>query len=934
MSELFLKILNMSISASWLVLAVLLLRLALKKAPKWVSVLLWGIVAVRLICPFSVESVLSLIPSAETISPEIMMDPTPQIHTGVDALNNVINPVVLESFTPDPLTSMNPLQLWIPLAAIVWLAGVALMLLYTLVSYHLLRGKVRSAVRLQDNIYQSENVGSPFVLGILNPKIYLPFHLADKDMEYVLAHEKAHIHRKDHWWKPIGFLILAVHWFNPLLWLGYILLCRDIELACDEKVIKDIDGENRADYSQALLACSVSRRSIAACPLAFGEVGVKERIRSVMGYRKPAFWVIIAGIVVCAAVAVCFLTDPKPNSDDALPQFRSHTYIVEEVVYDCDVFSFTVIPGANAPVYGITEGMYLSSQKEYGNEGWTQLGKLEETVLTKETFDDLFMEPGTWAGELSADRLRRDTLNAWQLIYNGNICYYLLQMENGELYLAYGYTGPTHYGIRWLFKLEVSDSGYTGVVAKSGEAAIPMVSFSADTPVERYPESLHWLTVSQDNSSLVPFSVYKDGSEQFGFYNVYDAQTFAALEFFRPSGLAPQTYLFENADLNREYIVTLRFSAEPDALIYAFGARFDLTNEEIIETVFGRLKTYYKKANGTWQVDGRDYQYRLEINGRMHDAAMDSTFIYLSNLETITFEQAWKAAGLSSSTQDYFAVEDAVLVDWLHTGETTSSSTAGYQKLTLEDVIILSQKGEDLSLSDFEKYHYEGGSGRFIRVYEIDGHFELWIANFDGDEEDLDFYLTLADDPQQRIDIREGGVVLFISEHTQTAAISNAVTAAILERNGGDRFPGEPEGQIPVECHLIRGIASRSGTPVVGQTNHIKEAIVYVQYVYNRYVYKYGELERVAGISTPAILTFSGGADGVYILKDFWEPREGSVYAEDIRSKFPQDIAGHILDPDNDAVDMDLLESRCLEKAKETLLNQKLTKAIAIIPAR
>ena len=311
MSELFLEIVNRSIAASWIVIAVLILRFCLKKAPKWVNVLLWGIVAVRLIFPFSIESALSLIPSAETVSPSIMMETAPSVQTGVPALDQVINPVIDHSLSPAPGASANPLQIWISVMAAVWLAGAAALLLYSAVSYRRLRRRVCEAVILRDNIYQSENVCSPFVLGIIRPKIYLPYHMDKREMDHVIAHEQTHIRRRDHWWKPLGFLLLTVHWFNPLLWLGYILLCRDIELACDEKVIREMGSEQRADYTQALVSCSVSRRSIAACPLAFGEVGIKERVKSVMNYKKPAFWIVLASVVVCAVAAVCFLTDPK-----------------------------------------------------------------------------------------------------------------------------------------------------------------------------------------------------------------------------------------------------------------------------------------------------------------------------------------------------------------------------------------------------------------------------------------------------------------------------------------------------------------------------------------------------------------------------------------------------------------------------------------------
>lgn len=310
MSELFLKIVNMSISASWIVIAVLTLRFCLKKAPKWVNVLLWGIVAVRMVFPFSIESVLSLIPSAETISPSIMMEQSPSVQTGVPALNHVINPVISGSFTPAPGASANPLQIWIPVLAGIWLFGIAALFLYSAVSYWRLRRKVCEAVILRGNIYQSEKVCSPFVLGIIRPKIYLPYHMDSREMDHVIAHEQTHIRRKDHWWKPLGFLLLTTHWFNPLMWLSYILLCRDIELACDEKVIRKMSNEQRADYTQALVACSVDRRLITACPLAFGEIGVKERVKSVMNYKKPAFWIVLASVIVCAVIAVCFLTNP------------------------------------------------------------------------------------------------------------------------------------------------------------------------------------------------------------------------------------------------------------------------------------------------------------------------------------------------------------------------------------------------------------------------------------------------------------------------------------------------------------------------------------------------------------------------------------------------------------------------------------------------
>ena len=318
MSVIFLKLLNLSISASWLVLVVLVLRLVLKRAPKWVDVLLWGMVALRLMLPFSIESALSLIPSAETLSPEVVQfDPAPTITSGVELIDNAVNPSLSESFAAAPLASVNLLYVWTYLAGWVWLIGLAAMLLYALVSYLRLRRRVSASIPLRENIYVCDEVASPFILGILRPRIYLPSALDEAQRGSVLSHERAHLARRDHWWKPLGFALLAVYWFNPLLWLAYTLLCRDIELACDERVLRGMDAGQIKDYSSALLACSVPRRMLAACPLAFGEVGVGARVKNALRYKKPAFWAVAASVAVCAVVAVCFLTNPRTDTDAA-----------------------------------------------------------------------------------------------------------------------------------------------------------------------------------------------------------------------------------------------------------------------------------------------------------------------------------------------------------------------------------------------------------------------------------------------------------------------------------------------------------------------------------------------------------------------------------------------------------------------------------------
>lgn len=311
MDDVFLKLVNLSISASWLILAVLVLRGVLKKAPKWVMPLLWGVVALRLVCLFSIESALSLIPSAETIPSEIVTETREPVLYEQATLDIVTNPTLPSAAEVPVGVSRQQAQVDFNIYSVLWLAGMAALLVHALVSAGKLKRKLATAILLRDNIYESEFVDSPFVFGVVKPNIYLPMHMDEETAAYVIAHERAHLARRDHWWKVLGYLVLALHWFNPLVWLAYILFCRDIELACDEKVVKGLDGAARADYSQALLSCAAPGRAVAACPLAFGEGNIKTRVKSALHYKKPAFWVAAAAVLAVVIVAVCFLTNPR-----------------------------------------------------------------------------------------------------------------------------------------------------------------------------------------------------------------------------------------------------------------------------------------------------------------------------------------------------------------------------------------------------------------------------------------------------------------------------------------------------------------------------------------------------------------------------------------------------------------------------------------------
>ncbi|MBR7179682.1 MAG: hypothetical protein IKD27_09250 [Oscillospiraceae bacterium] len=310
MTDLFLDILNTSLSATWVVLAVVLARILLKKAPRGLVCGLWSLVGLRLLIGGQLEAPVSLIPSAEVIPPQSLLDTAPAIDSGIPLIDQAVNPVYTESLRPMAGASVNPLQVWMAFFANLWLLGMIAMALWALWSAWRVRRQVGESLCMGGNVFLCDRLESPFIFGLLRPRIYLPSDLDDDAKAHVIAHEEAHIARRDHWWKPLAFALLTVNWFNPAMWLAYILLCRDIEMACDERVVKDLTLSDKKAYSASLLRCSVKARYVTACPLAFGEVGVKERIKSVLNYKKPAFWVIAVTLIVTLVLGVGLLTSP------------------------------------------------------------------------------------------------------------------------------------------------------------------------------------------------------------------------------------------------------------------------------------------------------------------------------------------------------------------------------------------------------------------------------------------------------------------------------------------------------------------------------------------------------------------------------------------------------------------------------------------------
>lgn len=398
MGDIFLKLLNMSITAGWFILAVLCIRLVFRKFPKWMACFLWGAVAVRLICPFSIESQFSILPSTEpvkssTIEEGAVQNDIPSIDSHLTIVKNTINPMLAETFAYHEAERVTPLQKVTCTASIIWVCGMILLIIFAAGCLIRLHKLVQEAVCVRDTIYICDAVKSPFILGIVRPRIYLSSALGEKEMNYILAHETAHLRRKDHWWKLLGYLLLCVYWFNPLCWAAYAAFCKDIEMACDEKAAKTMTFHEKKEYAKTLLSCTLQKSPVMVYPLAFGEVGVRERVKSVLNYKKPTLWILIIAVIVCAVLAICFLTNPAKEyqikiripagstepfcySDEEIsPKGSTLTIYAGEGLGDTEV---TLLPievreetAYDAPAY-LTPGMPVKIDAEKG--AWFKIG--------------------------------------------------------------------------------------------------------------------------------------------------------------------------------------------------------------------------------------------------------------------------------------------------------------------------------------------------------------------------------------------------------------------------------------------------------------------------------------------------------------------------------------------------------------------------------
>ena len=558
-AKLFLTVCNLAASAGWAVIAVMLIRLllglpGLRRIPRRYVCLLWAVVGLRLVFPFSPESVLSLIPSAEVLPQTILYDRTPEVTTGVPALNAVINESVMPSFTPNPGDSVNPMQVLTAVGSWVWIAGAVLMLVYMLASYLLLYRRMRFATRLagEDGVYESDAVSSPFVFGLIRPKIYLPYSMDAETRAHVIAHERAHLSRGDHFLKPFACLLLSVYWFHPLLWAAYILLCRDIESACDERAARDMTAAERKSYAAALVRCSVRTRQITACPLAFGETGVKRRVTAILDYRRPTLWVLIAAVVLCVVFAVCFGTNPT-SLHGMTPMME---YDPAAVVYENGMFSY-VQTVETAPSFCVDEDGVLWMRYPMEHTRWVSIGTLKQYAPDKSAFRLLFEHNVNVDGTtVSADTLYRQCKAAWRAEYihpaNGKEDYYtVMQRENGDILMLYSFRSADMDGTllpeipRWIYKLNAGN-------AMEGDVALPHVkelfrfdTAYAGTNCPDYEEiyQMPWAALAAKSMEEMPPEFFKTEHYE---YELKNASVIPILQFESAAELREFRYTYRD----------------------------------------------------------------------------------------------------------------------------------------------------------------------------------------------------------------------------------------------------------------------------------------------------------------------------------------------------------------------------------------------------
>lgn len=658
MEDIFIKVLNMSITASYVIIAIMLIRLLLKKAPKKYSYALWAVAAFRLCCPVSFKSVFSIFNlkmfefkestsggvSMDYVPENIGMTAQPEINTGFATANSVINDV-LPAATPQ--YSANPMQVILGVAAIVWSVGMAVLLTYGIVSYIRIRRNMATAVIMEGNVWQSDKVRSPFILGFIRPRIYIPFGLGKRELSYVLAHERYHIKRLDYLIKPLAYLMLIVHWFNPLCWVAFNLMGRDMEMSCDEKVLGREENILKA-YSTTLLSFATNKRFPTPSPLAFSETAVKGRIKNVLNFRKPKLWISMVAVVICIVAAMgCAANPADKNSKSPF----GHEYKVTDIVYDAPQYSFTYTDDT-APHFILTDDKMLginTNNPHESSNNWDYVPvEAENIVLDKDNFDSLFIDADGVNGWLadSSSELREDNETAWKYLFD-EMLYYVLQQKNGDVYLGLGYDNEYGSSIRWLFKLENIEEAATDANNSEKESFLVEETASAE------------LTEAKGASATQIFEQAKKGG-----YVVFDNSDICAGQDIWDDFLA-KTEAGESVSVNLAYYYTLddpsRYEKEyyeeikdDYPVIYRQALCYDGEN-------------YILKGIDNGHVYEEHWKYLVRYEGKPSSAtALFKKYVYyvLVNDNTVTWEELeW---GMFSSQLGDYIAHNRVYTDWTY----------------------------------------------------------------------------------------------------------------------------------------------------------------------------------------------------------------------------------------------------------------------------
>jgi len=582
MEALFLKILNMSITASYVILAVIFIRLLLKRAPKKYSYLLWSVVLFRLVCPVSFSSIFSIFQtklfdmtaalgsggaSLSFIPADIGYMKTPRVTVGIPAMNSIIS----GSLPPAaPYVSVNPLQIWISLGAVLWCTGIAVLLVYCIVTYIRLKHHVGTAVRLESNVFESDKIRSPFILGFVMPGVYIPFGLGMQERAYILRHEKFHLKRKDHLIKPLSFCMLIIHWFNPLVWLAFVLMTKDMEMSCDEKVLSETGTDIVHDYSTSLLAFAANRRFPAASPLAFGEAGIRERVKNILRFKTQKKWVIVLTAILCVAAVVTCAANPVKKVVANASNVLYGKYVFQKQVYMNPLSSFIAFDGYKE-YYTLTKNLLVLTdetgiehrfdvtykqdkvdEQEFRNSFMINIG-IPDIAAYKERYQYTLTGTSSSAvyriyrldDEIWLARIHKDTANTQKSEYIWNI--YKIARFDGEIPMK-GYISETQDGVENFLSLQ---QGF-----KSGYDTDKCYNITSDY----IKESSDYLVFKYD-TSCASFLLYEDKVYTLG-------------EWFGGYGLTSMAL----ADLNGDQKPELYFT-------YSFGSGLHRSNAGYFDPV-------------------------------------------------------------------------------------------------------------------------------------------------------------------------------------------------------------------------------------------------------------------------------------------------------------------------------------------------------------